>query len=104
MSEREHESPFVSFLAGVGLGAILGAGLALVLAPQSGRETQEDLREAAGRLEESAKGLAARVKEASGRFLETQQEVISHAVRAGREAAAEKRRELLEQAPEEEAE
>ena len=101
MSEEEHESSFLSFLAGVGLGAVFGAALALVFAPQSGRQTQEELRETTHHLRERVEKLAAQARETGGRFLQTQQETISRAVRAGREAAAEKRRQLLEQAREE---
>ena len=39
---ERHGSNIVAFIAG----ALMGAGVALLLAPKSGRETQADLREA----------------------------------------------------------
>lgn len=102
MSEQERGSPFVSFLAGIGFGALVGAGLALLLAPQSGRETREDLQEVAGRTEERVKNLTGRVREHGGKFLETQKGSLTRAWQAGREAAAEKRRQLLERTKKEE--
>jgi hypothetical protein len=37
-----------AFIAGLALGAILGAGLTMLLAPQSGRSTRRQLRKAMG--------------------------------------------------------
>ena len=39
----EDEYSTVSFVSGLLLGAALGSGLALILAPQSGRRTRRDL-------------------------------------------------------------
>lgn len=39
----EDEYSTVSFISGLLLGAALGSGLALILAPQSGRRTRRDL-------------------------------------------------------------
>ena len=100
MSEQERESSFLSFLAGAGLGAILGAALALVFAPQSGEETKEDLRGAVGRAEEGAKGLATRVRESAAKLLKEKEEALARALQDGREAAAQRRRELLEETEE----
>lgn len=52
--EYEHESRIVSFLSGLLLGAVIGAGVALVTAPESGRRTRKRIRRAAGDLRDSA--------------------------------------------------
>jgi hypothetical protein len=48
--ERERGGSIGSFV----LGALVGAGLALLFAPQSGEETQEEIRRRARRLREKA--------------------------------------------------
>jgi gas vesicle protein len=52
--EREENARIVTFLAGVALGAALGAGIALLVAPQSGKKTRRRIRRVAGNLKESA--------------------------------------------------
>ena len=49
--EREGSGGIGSFI----LGALVGAGLALLFAPQSGEETQEELKNRAGKLRDVAK-------------------------------------------------
>lgn len=39
----EEDSPVVSFMSGLVVGAAIGAGLALLLAPQSGKRTRRHL-------------------------------------------------------------
>jgi gas vesicle protein len=83
------------------LGALLGAGVALLLTPRTGEETQEELRERARELRERAE---VRVKEAQknleGRIstardsLQGRVEQVREAVDAGRQAAQEYRGEL----------
>ena len=76
------------FMAGVLLGGVIGAALALLLAPQSGEQTREFLKEKSGELAERAKermaDLTARVKEEAG-------EVVA----SGREALREKKERLI---------
>lgn len=90
--------------AGLGaflLGAILGAGVALLLAPRTGEETQRDLKERAVRLrdaaEERARGVHRQVEErleqARGEVQE-RVESIREAVDSGRQAAQQARVEL----------
>ena len=47
MEYDEHSTQVVNFVAGLVLGAVLGAGVALLTAPQSGRRTRRHLRRAA---------------------------------------------------------
>jgi len=92
--------------AGVGafiLGALLGAGVALLLAPRSGEETQAEIRERAGQLRDAAeervkevqRQLEDRVEEARAEIMGRVEQVRT-AMDAGREAAREARDDLEE--------
>ena len=101
------------FLTGFSLGAVVGAAAALLMAPQSGEETREQIRERgielqgrAGELsevgrkraEELAADARARAEEAQHRgrmALEEQRSRLQEAVDEGKEAAAKKRDELM---------
>lgn len=52
--DYDHEARTVSFLSGVILGAVLGAGIAMLTAPDSGTRTRHRIRRAAT----DAKGVA----------------------------------------------
>lgn len=43
MNNEEDRSVLVSVLAGIGIGVLVGAMTGLLLAPQSGKETRDDL-------------------------------------------------------------
>lgn len=82
-------SVFMSFL----LGGLVGAGFALLLAPQSGRETRQKIRELTDDVKEKAVGYAGDVKEKitggidKGKELyEEKKSMISTAIEAGKEA------------------
>ncbi len=90
--------------SGVGafiLGALVGAGVALLFAPQSGPETQEEIKErarqlrsAAGeRMREAQKTLEERF-DAARTGVQERMENVREAVVAGREAAQDARTEL----------
>lgn len=69
----DEESGAINFVAGVLLGAVLGASLALLTAPQSGRKTRRRLIRAVSTARETA----------GGRWEDLADEV-QDAVRAGR--------------------
>lgn len=83
------------------LGALVGAGLALLFAPKSGAETQEELREQARKLRSVAEE---RVREAQSKLeerlegvrdgVQTRFDDVKEAVSAGREAATDARSDL----------
>jgi gas vesicle protein len=52
--EREQENHVFSFVSGLLLGAVIGAGLALLAAPDTGSKTRKRLRRAAVGLRKSA--------------------------------------------------
>jgi gas vesicle protein len=88
----ERESSAAVLLAFIG-GAALGAVGALLLAPQTGRESREQLRGYARRAEDNLRDLAGQagkalegvVKEGK-EYVENQQSVLREAFDAGREA------------------
>ena len=74
-------------------GAALGAVAALLLAPQSGRESREQLRGYARRAEDNLRNLAGRASDAfeeaveeGKEFVEKRKSVLREAFDAGREA------------------
>ncbi|MFP3949177.1 MAG: YtxH domain-containing protein [Gemmatimonadota bacterium] len=83
------------------LGALVGAGLALLFAPRSGEETRQELEERARNLKTSAEE---RVREAQRQLEERLEEAragvqsrvdnVRHAVDEGRQAAGQARHEL----------
>ena len=95
--ERDSGGSFGSFL----LGALVGAGLALLFAPQSGEETQEEIRARAKKLRATAEE---RMREAQLTLedrleqvregVESRVELVRDAVESGRAAAEEARTDL----------
>jgi gas vesicle protein len=82
-------SIFLSFL----LGGLVGAGVALLLAPKSGRETRLRIRELADDVKEKADEYVDQTKsrvtaavERSKGFVQDQKSIIASAVEAGKEA------------------
>lgn len=83
------------------LGALLGAGAALLLAPRSGREIRDDIRTGALRIrdraEDAVRGVTDTVTETIGGVrgeVEGRVEAARDAFEAGRRAARETRREM----------
>jgi gas vesicle protein len=79
----------VAFLSG----GLVGAAVALLLAPQSGRESRKQVREYARRAEENVDELTEKATEVVGQvldkgraFIKDKQAVLTEAVEAGRTA------------------
>lgn len=94
-------SVLLSFL----LGGLVGAGFALLLAPQSGRETRQKIRELSEDAKEKAVGYVENIKEKmtsniekGKEFYEEKKSLISSAIEAGKEAY-EKEKERLSHEP-----
>jgi gas vesicle protein len=95
--ERERDGGFGSFV----LGALVGAGLALLLAPQSGVETQEEIKKQARRFRAQAEervraaqeDLESRLDQARA-GVQSGVEGVRGAVESGRQAAQEARADL----------
>jgi len=70
--EYDHETQVVNFISGLLIGAVIGAGVALLTAPESGRRTRRKITRAAGdiratttdRLEDLAEDVKGRVDDA----------------------------------------
>ena len=83
------------------LGALVGAGVALLFAPRSGEETQAEIRERAQRLRDAAEGrvrdvqkqLEDRIEDARTE-MEERVDQMKEAVESGRRAAQDARSEL----------
>lgn len=95
--ERDSGGGLGSFI----LGALVGAGLALLFAPQSGEETQEELKARAGRLRDAAQDRVKDYQEnLEHRLSDARESVRSRvddvktAVNSGRKAALEARDDL----------
>lgn len=71
-----------SMLASFLLGGILGAGIAILLAPKSGHETIEKIKEVAG----TVKGKIASSVDSAKDIYEEKKSAVSVAVEAGKEA------------------
>ena len=52
--EYDHEPQVINFISGLLLGAVIGAGVALLAAPQSGRRTCRRIKKTALTLRDSA--------------------------------------------------
>ena len=83
------------------IGGLAGAAMALLLAPQSGRESREQLRGYARRAEENVHELADKAGQAldqavgKGReFIKDRKAVLTEAVEAGRAASQQERERL----------
>jgi len=95
--ERETGGGFGSFV----LGALVGAGVALLFAPRSGEETQAEIRERAQRLRDTAEGRVRDVQKQLEERIEDARTEMEHrvdqmkeAVESGRRAAKDARSEL----------
>lgn len=81
MSENNGFSASSIFLAFI-LGGVVGAGITLLLAPQSGKETREKIKNLADDLKEKVTSTVEHGKE----IFEEKKSLLSTAVEAGKEA------------------
>lgn len=106
MGER-NDTPYIVIererggASGFLVGALLGAGAALLLAPRSGPETRRELREGARRARERAEGTVRQARDVVTdtvddlrREVNDRLHAVSGAVEAGREAARTSREEM----------
>lgn len=102
MCSNEDKGVLLNVLAGIGLGAIIGAAAGLLFAPKSGSETREDIKKVAedlkvkaesavSELHTSVDDLVAKSKE----IIDTTKTKVHHAVEAGKHAMTEKKEELI---------
>ncbi|NDD27722.1 MAG: YtxH domain-containing protein [Proteobacteria bacterium] len=77
------------FVFGLLVGALVGASIAVILAPQSGADTREDLKHRARDLQHKANDLVAEMADDAGEWVEKGKQVIGKAFQ--RQAADEAR-------------
>ena len=86
MSEN-NATPVGGFLAAFAIGALAGAGIALLYAPRSGKETRKLIADKSREF----KGKATDVIEDARNFIDDKKAEITAAVEAGKEAMREER-------------
>lgn len=93
MSNNEEKSVVINFLAGLGLGALVGAATALLLAPKSGSETRQELKSATDDLRGKADKVIHDLSESgeelvkkSREIIESTRDKVQQAIEAGKEA------------------
>jgi gas vesicle protein len=118
MRHHDHDDPYIVIeknTGGVGdflLGALIGAGVALLFAPRSGRETRADISRRARSAQDRVRGVAEEVTdqvvdkfegarsrieeqiESARTAIVAKKEQVSRAMEAGREAAHQARTDL----------
>ena len=88
MSDNNLNSvPVGGYLAAFAIGAVLGAGIALLYAPRSGQETRDLLIKKGNEL----KGKAEETLEEAKEFIRAKKSEVTAAVEAGKEAMREER-------------
>ena len=97
MSEEKSGSGgiFMAFLAG----GLIGAGLALLYAPASGRETREKISGMAEDMKKKSEQWTGDVKQKMEGFVEEERTVLKAAYDAGREAMAREKARFTEVKP-----
>jgi gas vesicle protein len=98
------EGKGAEFLAGVIIGGLIGAAVGLLMAPQPGEETREQLREKGIELRERVVELSEEARKKAGELgeegrtaLETQTVRVKEAIEEGKKAASKKKKDLLEE-------
>ncbi|MCL5104223.1 MAG: YtxH domain-containing protein [Armatimonadetes bacterium] len=106
-NEHEEKSVVLNFLAGLGLGALVGAATALLLAPKAGTETRQDIKNATEEFRAKANKVVHDLSESSEELVKKSKELldatkakVQSAVDAGKQAMACKKQEMEEKAEE----
>lgn len=99
MSDSDDRNVALNFLAGLGVGALVGAVAALLLAPKSGQETRDDIKTAADELKEKADKVMHDLSESSEELVQKSKEIlestkvkVQQAIDAGKQAVSRKER------------
>lgn len=97
-SNNEEKNVLVSILAGIGLGAIIGAAAGLLFAPKPGTEMREDVLKAAEDFKTKAEGVIGDLGNSvdelvvkSKELVETTKSRVQSAIESGKQAIAEKK-------------
>ena len=85
MADNESSSGFGWFLAGLGVGALVG----VLYAPKSGKETRDDIVTGALDAKERAAALAQRGADAASQYTEQGKQVVNQYVDQGKQVAGE---------------
>lgn len=106
-SNHEEKNVALNFLAGLGLGALIGAATALLLAPKPGAETRQDIANAADDLKSKASKVVQDLSQSSEELVKKSKEIIEatkekvqSAVEAGKQAMNRKGEEAAEESQE----
>lgn len=94
MSEN-HSCHVGGHLARFLAGALIGAGLALIYAPYSGKETRERLAQRAREAKDKVEGAVNSTRETVGSALHDAREKVGTAVQGARDAIAEKKTDIV---------
>lgn len=94
MKNCEESTSWGSVLLGVVFGAVIGAGTALLLAPQSGKETRDELLERLEEIKDRVDATTHQVANSAKEKLAEAGNDLSRAVEAGRTAAKARAAEL----------
>ena len=93
MSEQDNGCSGGKVVCSFFVGGLIGAGVALLIAPKAGEETRRMIKELAGEVKEKAedyidraKGTATAYVEKGKDFIEKEKSVITKTVEAGKEA------------------
>ena len=95
MADNEERGVALNFLAGVGIGAMVGGVIALLVAPKSGSETREDLKKAAQDLAKSTEDIRKRGAE----VIESAKSKAQQAYETGRESVQKRVSNLEQEGP-----
>lgn len=84
-----------TILAGLVIGAMVGAGLALLFAPHSGKKTRRDIARFAKKTSDRAEDLASNLMESLSDLVDEISEKTSDALTKGKDLSADAKKEIL---------